>query len=185
MFFYWKFAIYFISTEKWNKKGKYPDEVQISTFFSSIDLFDVKDFKRNLTDGNLIRKSILKRIWYCSFHGYRNFARECFLGGEHLTSSSTKTAQTINFKLCTHISNRLLQKTIKVFSNNELFIFYSNNSTSFESVFSMKTVKSWLFKKYLKGKKLREQFYLSLGWLYISVKKLLKTSILLVHELIK
>ena len=67
---------------------------------------------------------------------------EWFLAGEHLTSSSTKTAQTINFKLCTHISNRLLQKTIKVFSNNELFIFYSDNSTSFESVFSMKTVKS-------------------------------------------
>ena len=36
------------------KKGKYPDGVEIFTFFSSIDLFDVKDFKRNLTDGNLI-----------------------------------------------------------------------------------------------------------------------------------
>ena len=43
-------------------KGKYPDRVQIFTFFSSIDLFDVKDLKINLTDGNLIRKSILKRI---------------------------------------------------------------------------------------------------------------------------
>ena len=47
------------------KKGKYPDGVQIFTFFSSIDLFDIKDFKRNLTDGNLIRKRVLKR----SFHG--------------------------------------------------------------------------------------------------------------------
>ena len=109
---YWRFLAYFFSTDK---KGKYPDRVQIFTFFSSIDLFDVKDFKRNLTDGNLIRKSILKRIWCCSFHGYRNFARECFLGGEHLTSSSTKTAQTINFKLCTHISNRLLHKTMPAF----------------------------------------------------------------------
>ena len=36
------------------KKGKYPDGVEIFTFFSSIDLFDVKDFKRNLADGNLI-----------------------------------------------------------------------------------------------------------------------------------
>ena len=115
VFFYWRFLGHFISTENWNRKGKYPDRVQIFTFFSSIDLFDVKDFKRNLTDGNLIRKSILKRIWYCSFHGYRNFARECFLGGEHLTSSSTKTAQTINFKLCTHISNRLLHKTMPAF----------------------------------------------------------------------
>ena len=29
---------------------------------SQVDLFDVKDFKRNLTDGNLIRKRVLKRI---------------------------------------------------------------------------------------------------------------------------
>ena len=36
--------------------------VKIFTFFSSIDLFDVKDFKRNLTDDNLMRKRILKRI---------------------------------------------------------------------------------------------------------------------------
>ena len=43
-------------------KGKYPDRVQIFIFFSSIDLFDVKDLKINLTDGNLIRKRILKRI---------------------------------------------------------------------------------------------------------------------------
>ena len=43
----------FISFQQKNeiKKGKYPDGVQIFTFFSSIDLFDVKDFKRNLTDG--------------------------------------------------------------------------------------------------------------------------------------
>ena len=43
-------------------KNKYPDRVQIFTFFSSIDFFDVKDFRRNLTDGNLIRKRILKGI---------------------------------------------------------------------------------------------------------------------------
>ena len=32
VFFDWKFRICFISTEKWNKKGKYPDGVQIFTF---------------------------------------------------------------------------------------------------------------------------------------------------------
>ena len=73
----------------------------------------------------------------------------------------------------------------RVFSNNESFIFYCNNSTSFESVFCMKTVKSRLFKKYLKRRKSRARFCLSLGWLHISEKKLLKTSILLVQELIK
>ena len=53
-----------------------------------------------------------KGIWCCSFHGYRNFARETFLGGEHMMSSSTKTAKRINFKICTHISKRLLHKTV-------------------------------------------------------------------------
>ena len=32
IFFYWRFLIYVISTEKWNKKGKYPNGVQIFTF---------------------------------------------------------------------------------------------------------------------------------------------------------
>ena len=36
------------------KKSKYPDRVQIFTFFAGIDLFDVKNFERNLADGNLI-----------------------------------------------------------------------------------------------------------------------------------
>ena len=37
----------FISFQHKNeiKKGKYPNRVQILTFFSSIDLFDVIDFK--------------------------------------------------------------------------------------------------------------------------------------------
>ena len=46
-----------ISTEKMKKKREYPDGVQIFTF-----LFDVTDFKRNLTDCNLIRKRVLKII---------------------------------------------------------------------------------------------------------------------------
>ena len=44
------------------KKREITCRVQIFTFFLSIDLFDVKDFKRSLTDGNLIRKRILKGI---------------------------------------------------------------------------------------------------------------------------
>ena len=45
-------------------------EFKYLLFWLSIDLFHVKDFKRNLTDGNLIRKiCFLKRIWCCSFHG--------------------------------------------------------------------------------------------------------------------
>ena len=41
--------------------------------------------------------------------------KEWFLGGEHSTSFSIKMAQTINFKLCTHISDRLLHKTVSIF----------------------------------------------------------------------
>ena len=42
---------------------------------------------------------------------------------------------------------------------------------SFEGVFCMKTAKNRLFKKYLKRRKSRGQFCLSLGWLKISEKK--------------
>ena len=65
----------FISFQQKNeiKKGWssniYSDGVQIFTFFSNIDLSDVKDFKSNLTDGDMIRKRILKRIWCCSIDG--------------------------------------------------------------------------------------------------------------------
>ena len=54
---------------------------------------------------------------------------------------------------------------------------------SFESVFCKKTVKTRYFKKYLEKRKLHARFCLSLGWLHVSEKKLLKTAILLVQEL--
>ena len=47
------------------------------------------------------------------------------------------------------------------------YFFYCNNSTNFESVFCMKTVS----KKYLKRRRLRARFCLSLGWLHISEEK--------------
>ena len=37
-------------------------EFKYLLFLSSIDLFAVKDFQRNFTDGNLIRKRVLKRF---------------------------------------------------------------------------------------------------------------------------
>ena len=58
----------------------------------------------------------------------------------------------------------------RVFSNNESFIFYCNNSTGFESVFCMKKVRSRLFKKYMKRRKSRAWFCLPLGWLHIGEK---------------
>ena len=47
----------------------------------------------------------------------------------------------------------------------------------------MKTVKSRLFKNYLERRRSRARFCVSLGWLHITEKKLLKTAILLVQEL--
>ena len=100
-----------------------------------------------------------------------------------MTSSSTKTAQTIDFKLCKYVSNRMLNKNASAFSNNS-FILYWNNSMSFESVFRIKINQSRLFKKYLKRRKWRLKFCLSLNWVHINANKLLKTPFLLVQELI-
>ena len=115
---------------------------------------------------------------------WRNFDREWFLGCEQSTSSSTKTAQTINFKMRTHISNRLQRKYLPVFFliiSHPFFIAIVGRVL--KAYFCMKTVKSWSFKKYLKGKKMRARLCLSLGWLHISEKKLLKTAILLGRRL--
>ena len=50
----------FISFQQENemKKGKYLAGIQIFTFLREFDLFDVKDLKRNMADGNLIRKYV-------------------------------------------------------------------------------------------------------------------------------
>ena len=54
-----------------------------------------------------------------------------------------------------------------------------------KAYFCMATAKGRLFIKYLERRKLWARFCLSLGWLHISEKKLLKTAIMLVQELIK
>ena len=64
--YFWSFSylllkIYFLfhSNRKMRwKKGNTLMEVIYLLFCSSIDLIEVKDFKRNLTDGNLIRKCV-------------------------------------------------------------------------------------------------------------------------------
>ena len=54
-----KFLAYFISTEKWNeKKGNTLLKFKYLLVCSSIDLIDVKDFKRIQTDGYLIKKCV-------------------------------------------------------------------------------------------------------------------------------
>ena len=72
------------------KKGKYPDEVQIFTLLLKYRFVWRQIFQKKF-DRKCDQKMCLKSILCCSFHGYRNFARERFLGGEQLTSSSVKT----------------------------------------------------------------------------------------------
>ena len=48
----------FASFQQKNEKREIPWQSSYLHFCSSIDLFDVKDFKRNLTDGHLIRKCV-------------------------------------------------------------------------------------------------------------------------------
>ena len=87
-----------------------------------------------------------------------------------MTSSSTKMAQAINFKLCSHIFIRLLHKIVPAFFLIVSYsVFYFNNLTGFERGFCMETVKSKLFKKYLKKRKSRSRFCLLIG--YMSLKK--------------
>ena len=111
-----------------------------------------------------------KGIWCCSFHGYRNFARETFLGGEHMMSSSTKTAKRINFKLCTHISKRLLHKTGPAF-------FLMMSHSFFIAIVQRVLIACFAWKQLkVDYSKSWARFCLSLRWLHISDKKLLKTS---------
>ena len=103
-----------------------------SNIYYFLDLLGIKDFKRNLANGNLVKKRVLKRIRCWGFHGFmlpffmfpRNFAREWFLGGENLTSSSTKTAQTINFKFCAHIFNWVLHNSVPAFFLILRYLFF-------------------------------------------------------------
>ena len=97
------------------KKENYLGGIRIMYFNMKRD----GNFKRNLTDGN--QKMYFKSYLMLQFSLLEDFTDKRFLGGEHLTSSSTKTSQTTNFKLCTHISNRLLPKRVSfVFSDNDL-----------------------------------------------------------------
>ena len=51
------------------KKGNTLTELKYLLFCSSINLFDVKDFKRNLADGNLIRKYVQREFDVTVFMG--------------------------------------------------------------------------------------------------------------------
>ena len=126
----------------------------------------------------------LKGTWCCSFPGYRNFAIKSFLSGKHMPSSSTKTAWGINFKLCTHISNWLLHKTVPAFFLILSHSFIATIRRVLKAYFTWKQLKLHYSKNIWKEDNRRKRFVCLLVG-YISVKKKIKTSILLVQELVK
>ena len=65
-------------------------------------------------------------------------------------SSSTKTAHTINFKLCTHISDRLLHQIVSTFLPKISYIIICCNThfNEFWRRFCSNTIKRILFKLY-------------------------------------
>ena len=72
-------------------KGNILMEFKYLLSCSRIDLFEVKDFKRNSTDGTW-SGNVFKENLVMQFSWLKEFHWESFLGGEHLTSSNTKTA---------------------------------------------------------------------------------------------
>ena len=97
------------------KKEKYSDRVQIFTFSFENRFVWHQRFLKEIWQMIIWSENVFKRNLMLQFSGERNFARETFLGGQHMLSSSTKTPKRINFKLCTHISKRLLHKTVPAF----------------------------------------------------------------------
>ena len=99
-----------------------------------------------------------------------------FLGGEHLASSSAKTAQRINFKLCTHISNNLLHKILPA--------FFLIMSYSFFIAITRRTLKAYIAWKQLKvdysknfwKEENRGRSFVCFLVSYISVKKIIENS---------
>ena len=70
----------------------------------------------------------------------------------------------MDFKFCTHISKRMLNKKEPLFfSDNESFFFLWQKFDEFERVFRMKAVTSNFFRKYSKRRKSQAWFCLFLG----------------------
>ena len=170
--FCWGFRVCFMSTEKWSKKGKYPDGVQIFTFSFENKFFWRQRFPKEIWQMTIWSENVFKGNWCCSFHGQRNFTMETFLGGEHMTSSSSKTAKRINFKLCTRISNRLLHKTVPMFflimSHHSFFVAIIRRVL--KAYFAWKQLKVDYSKNTWKEENRRHGFVCLLAG-YISVKK--------------
>ena len=84
-----------------------------------------------------------------------------------------------------HLQQIAAQNHAHIFPNNELFIFYCNNSTSFESVFAWKQLKVDYSKNIWKEENRRHGLVCLLVSHISKKKNLLKTAILLVQELRK
>ena len=105
-----------ISSQQKNetKKGNTLIEFKYLTFLLENRFVWRQRFQKKL-DRWTWSENVFKENLMLQFSWLKEFRRERFLGDEHLTSSSTKTASTINFKLYTHVSKRLLHKSVPAF----------------------------------------------------------------------
>ena len=128
-FFYWRFLK--------NGKREIPWwSLNIYFFVRVLICWTSKKFKRNLTDRNLIREFDVAVFIFKGISLGNGFS----VVVNTWWAPVQKTAQTINFKLCTHIFNRLLHKTVPAIFLIRFIHFHCNNSTSFEKALFMKIV---------------------------------------------
>ena len=114
-------------------------------------------------------ENALKSIWCCSFHGIS--LGKGFWGVNTLQNSIQKRLKQSTLNFAHAFPTAAVQKDTSNFSNNELCMFNYDIATSFELKFGTRTIRSI--------------YCLSLGFLYLGGRKLLKTTTLLVYQLIK
>ena len=134
--------------------------------------------KRNLANGNLIKKICLKGIWFCSFHGQGDLTEDIFLIDEHLASRSTKTTKWIDFELFTNISNGLQHKRVSTLFLTEFSIFYYNTSEYWKRIFHENNKKQIIQKIFQKKKivsiPLFASWFVVFQWKKIAMQELRK-----------
>ena len=123
IFFHWRFLIYFISTENWIKKGKYPNGTQIFTFFLENKFVWRQRFQKKFDKWNLI-KTYVKKNLMLQFSCLKEFRKGNVSRWWALDELQYKKDLNDQLKLCTRVSKRLLSKTVRAFFLIMCFTFF-------------------------------------------------------------
>ena len=151
MFYSWICSCNILGVEGWGIKGRGPKirtegrgsrNTDTLLFCSSIDLFDFKDFKKKLTDGNLIRKCVWREFYVAIFMITGILIGKSFWVvntwrapvRKWLKRSPLNFAHTFLTDCCT--------KSCPCFPNNELFIFIAKTRRPLKAYFAWKQLKA-------------------------------------------